>query len=168
MIDCKSLVTAQLSAYWGWMVEQGITPEIVANTRDPDIRIPPYLKRSDQVVLNISPRAANRLAFSADGVGFDARFGGKEYNIFIPYSALYGVRGREIPQVALFPMINYRQLSQVINGDESQQVADAVTPPATERPDVDAVTESPAESAEAVKGEQGSVVSVDFRTKKKT
>jgi len=105
MIDCKSLVAAQLSAYWGWMVEQGITPEIVANTRDPDIRIPPYLKRSDQLVLNVSSQATNRLSFSTDGVGFDARFGGKEYNIFVPYSALFGVRGREIPQVTLFPMI---------------------------------------------------------------
>lgn len=168
MIDCKSLVAAQLSAYWGWMVEQGITPEIVANTRDPDIRIPPYLKRSDQLVLNVSSQATNRLSFSTDGVGFDARFGGKEYNIFVPYSALFGVRGREIPQVTLFPMINYQQLSQVLNGDDSQQVADAATPPAAERGDTDTATESPTESAEAVKEAQGSVVSVDFRARKKT
>lgn len=168
MIDCKSLVTAQLSAYWGWMVEQGITPEIVVNTRDPDIRIPPYLKRSDQLVLNVSPRATNRLSFSTDGVAFNARFGGKDYNIFVPYSALFGVRGREIPQVTLFPMINYQQLSRVLNGDDSQQVADAATSPVAERSDATTVTESPTESAEAVKGEQGSVVSVDFRTKKKT
>lgn len=77
-----------------WCLDSGFTPYIVVRV-DGDVRVPPGHAREGQIVLNLDPGATNRLNFSPEGIGFQARFGGAAHDLWVPYGNLLAIYARE-------------------------------------------------------------------------
>ena len=77
-----------------WCLDSGFTPYIVVRV-DGDVLVPPGYARDDQIVLNLDPSATNRLSFSPEGIGFQARFGGAAHDLWVPYGNLLAIYARE-------------------------------------------------------------------------
>lgn len=77
-----------------WCLGSGFTPYIVVRV-DGDVLVPPGYASDGQIVLNLDPGATNRLNFSPEGIGFQARFGGAAHDLWVPYGNLLAIYARE-------------------------------------------------------------------------
>lgn len=85
-----------------WMIDNGMTPHIVADASAEDLRIPEEHVRDGKIVFNVSYTATRSLALGNDEVSFEARFGGVPRQIHIPVAAVLGIYARETGQGMIF------------------------------------------------------------------
>lgn len=84
-----------IRALYEWIVDNGFTPHVAVQTDRPDVRIPPGYGKDGQIVLNISPTAAQTLHMDNAALSFQARFGGAPHNLYIPVGAVIAIYARE-------------------------------------------------------------------------
>jgi Stringent starvation protein B len=84
-----------LRALYEWIIDNGMTPQIMANTTVRGTDVPGAYIQDDRIVLNIHPSAVKGLELGNDVVSFRARFGGRSVNITVPMNAILAIFARE-------------------------------------------------------------------------
>ena len=84
-----------IRAIHGWLVDNGLTPHLLADTTIPGVSVPTQYVEDNRILLNISPSATHGLLLGDDAVSFSARFGGNPYQVRVPVNAVVAVYARE-------------------------------------------------------------------------
>ncbi|HET9819974.1 MAG TPA: ClpXP protease specificity-enhancing factor [Rhodanobacteraceae bacterium] len=84
-----------LRAVHEWICDNGLTPYVVADATQPDLRVPPQAISEGRVVLNLAPRAVTHLEIGNDAITFMARFGGVSHAVTLPIAAVQAIYARE-------------------------------------------------------------------------
>jgi stringent starvation protein B len=85
-----------------WITDNGLTPYITVNSNLPNVVVPQNYVKDGKIVLNISQRAAYNLRVGNDAVEFNARFGGKNFHIFLPIPSIMAIFAQETSQGMMF------------------------------------------------------------------
>jgi stringent starvation protein B len=85
-----------------WMVDNGLTPHIVADASHRELIAPREHVSDGKIVLNISFSATRGLVLGNDAIEFEARFGGVARPLSIPVMAVLGIYARETGQGMIF------------------------------------------------------------------
>lgn len=86
-----------------WIVDNGLTPHIVADATADHVQVPMQAVKAGKVVLNIAAGAVRNLELGNDYILFHTRFTGKQHSITLPVDAVLAVHARENGQGMLFP-----------------------------------------------------------------
>ena len=78
-----------------WIVDNDMTPHIVVNADAEGVRVPPEYVKDGQISLNISASAVHGYSMDNDWILFDARFGGKSFQVSVPTGAVLAIFARE-------------------------------------------------------------------------
>lgn len=78
-----------------WIVDNGMTPHIVVNAEAEGVRVPQGYVNDGQISLNISAGAVHGFSMDNDWILFDARFGGKPFQVSVPTGAVMAIFARE-------------------------------------------------------------------------
>ena len=90
-----SLKPYLVRAHHEWMVDNGLTPQLLVAADRPGVVVPREYVKEGSIVLNISPQATDGLLLGNDVIEFNARFGGKSMGITVPLGAVRGLVARE-------------------------------------------------------------------------
>ena len=92
-----------LRAVYEWITDNDLTPQIVVDARQEQVRIPTAYVRDGRIVLNISPTAVRGLHLGNEWVEFSARFGGNPFDVVVPVHAVLAIMARENGTGMSFP-----------------------------------------------------------------
>ena len=81
-------------ALYEWCVDNGLTPHIAVWVNN-YTQVPRQFVQDEQIVLNIGPTACKDLTIDNEWVHFEARFGGKAEDIWIPVGHVVSIFARE-------------------------------------------------------------------------
>ena len=81
-------------ALYDWCVDNGFTPHLAVWVNN-HTQVPRQYVQDEQIILNISPSACKGLLIDNEWVHFEARFGGKAEDIWIPVGHVMGIFARE-------------------------------------------------------------------------
>lgn len=83
-----------------YIVELGLTPYIVIRASAEGVFVPQaHVDKQGFITLNVSPDAVSHLIMDYDHVEFNARFGGRSENIYVPAAGIVGVYAKERPNI---------------------------------------------------------------------
>ncbi len=91
-----------IRAMYEWIVDNGMTPHILADTSSEQVKVPRQFEEDGKIVLNIGPNAVQSLDLGRDAVRFDARFVGKPMTVVIPIESVLAIYTRENGQGMMF------------------------------------------------------------------
>ena len=92
-----------LRALWEWIADNGMTPHLLVDARQPGVRVPTHTVKDGKVVLNIADRAVAKLEMGNDMVSFSARFAGVSQSVQVPVTAILAIYARETGQGMALP-----------------------------------------------------------------
>ena len=92
-----------LRALWEWIADNGMTPHLLVDARQPGVRVPAHTVKDGKVVLNIADRAVAKLEMGNDMVSFSARFAGVSQSVQVPVTAILAIYARETGQGMALP-----------------------------------------------------------------
>ena len=78
-----------------WILDNDLTPHIVVNAESEGVHVPPEYVKDGQISLNISAAAVHGLSMDNEWIVFDARFGGKSFQVSVPTGAVLAIFARE-------------------------------------------------------------------------
>ena len=90
-MDMTPLQPYLISAYYQWIVDNGCTPYIAVNADVEGAVVPREFVKDGHIVFNISPTAVRFFQVKDDFISFNARFGGKPMDVFIPFWAVEAI-----------------------------------------------------------------------------
>lgn len=90
-----SLKPYLIRAVYDWIVENGLTPHVLAYTEEKDTNLPLQYARDGKIILNVHPKAIHNLSLGVHRISFDARFGGIATHIELPVSAVLAIYAKE-------------------------------------------------------------------------
>ena len=90
-----SLKPHLFSAVYDWIVENNLTPHLLADATIPGVVVPAEFIEDGKIILNISPSAAQNPIISQDLVGFNASFNGKMRTVTVPIVAIMAIYAKE-------------------------------------------------------------------------
>lgn len=85
-----------------WMIDNGLTPHIVADATAEGLQVPVEHVKDGKIVLNVSHEATRRLVLGNDEIQFEARFNGVPRQLHVPVQAVLGIYARETGQGMVF------------------------------------------------------------------
>lgn len=95
----------QVDALLTHICENGFTPYFVVHNSHPDLDIPADIMMGDVTILNVSGGAVRNYASDEDRITYSATFGGRPYNVTVPYGAIVLVKPKERNDIyATFPL----------------------------------------------------------------
>jgi stringent starvation protein B len=92
-----------LRAVYEWISDNGLTPYLLVDARQPGVRVPAHAVKDGQVVLNVAMRAVAELEMGNEAVRFSARFNGVSQQVYVPVLAVLAVYAQENGQGMMFP-----------------------------------------------------------------
>lgn len=92
-----------MRAIYDWILENQCTPYLLVDATHEGVRVPPQVVKEGQVVLNLAPRAIDRLDLGIDEVRFNARFSGLSQTVMVPVGAVLAIYAQENGQGMMFP-----------------------------------------------------------------
>lgn len=92
-----------LRAIYEWICDNGLTPYVLVDATHSGIEVPVQSVKDGKVVLNLAPRAVNRLDLGKERVSFLARFSGVSQAVSFPVSAVMAIYAQENGQGMMFP-----------------------------------------------------------------
>ncbi|WJJ55006.1 ClpXP protease specificity-enhancing factor [Xanthomonas phage RTH11] len=161
-----------ITSFLYWIESNGYKPHLVVLTGYPGVRLPPASMSKEMEVINAHSDAVHKMQWHDDRVEFNARFGGKDHRLVIPYRAIRAVTFAHTSTGVAMPWANdplptptsvldpvFEQVGQALVGEPPQ--AEAVAEPEVVAedavPNKDAETEAP----------KSNVRTVDFRAPRK-
>ncbi len=84
-----------LRAMYEWIADNGMTPQIVVDAQQEQVRVPAAYVRDGKIVFNVSSAAVRGLSLGNEWVAFSARFGGTPFDVVVPVRAVLAVMARE-------------------------------------------------------------------------
>lgn len=91
-----------IRALYEWIVDNEMTPYIVVDSSAEGLVVPTQYVQDGQIVLNISPRAVEKLELTNTHIAFSARFGGAALNVWVPPKAVLAIYARENGEGMMF------------------------------------------------------------------
>ena len=91
-----------IRALYEWIVDNEMTPYIVVDSSADGLVVPTQYVQDGQIVLNISPRAVEKLELTNTHIAFSARFGGAALNVWVPPKAVLAIYARENGEGMMF------------------------------------------------------------------
>ena len=91
-----------IRAMYQWIIDNGMTPHILANATVEDCVVPAGYIQDNKIVLNIAPMAISGLVLGDGDISFGARFNGVSESIFVPIRAVEAIYARENGQGMMF------------------------------------------------------------------
>lgn len=91
-----------LRAIYEWIVDNDLTPYLLVDAGNDEVRVPVQYIENGKIVLNIAPRAVSNLQLSNEAVNFDARFAGKPMHVQLPVHAVLAIYAKENGQGMVF------------------------------------------------------------------
>lgn len=98
-----------LRAFYEWIVDNNMTPHLLVDASSDQVVVPREYVKDGNIVLNVSPSAANGLMMDNDEVSFSARFNGRAFSIWLPMWAVMAIYSRETQDGISFPPDEYRE-----------------------------------------------------------
>ncbi len=92
-----------IRALYEWLLDNDLTPHLLVDADYENVVVPRQFVEEGRIVLNINPSAVMSLEMTNEMIRFNARFGGKETDVFIPPLAVLGIYARENGRGMLFP-----------------------------------------------------------------
>ena len=92
-----------IRALYEWLLDNDLTPHLLVDANQENVSVPAQFVEDGRIVLNINPSAVINLVMNNEFISFNARFGGKETDVFIPPMAVLGIYARENGRGMLFP-----------------------------------------------------------------
>ncbi len=90
-------------ALYQWIADNGLTPYLLVDAGRTGVRVPPHTVKDGKVVLNLAPRAVERLDLADDTISFQARFNGVATLVLVPVEAVLAIYAMENGQGMVFP-----------------------------------------------------------------
>ena len=84
------------------MLDNQVTPYILADTSSDDVMVPRGIATDGKVVLNLSPSAIQNLEMTNDYISFSARFNGVAQEIYCPMGSILAIYARENGEGMMF------------------------------------------------------------------
>lgn len=91
-----------IRAFHNWIIDNNATPYVVVDASQPGVVVPRDFVANGQIVLNISPYAAQGLLLGDQALEFNARFGGVPMRVNVPVAAVMAIYARENGQGMVF------------------------------------------------------------------
>jgi len=85
-----------------WMIDNELTPHIVADASGGGLLIPDEHIKDGKIVLNVSYSATRGLILGNEDLSFEARFAGVAQQLRIPVHLVLGIYARETGQGMIF------------------------------------------------------------------
>jgi len=85
-----------------WLLDNQVTPYILADTSSDQMMIPPGIATDGKVVLNLSPSAIQNLEMTNEHISFSARFNGIAQDIYCPMDSILAIYARENGEGMMF------------------------------------------------------------------
>lgn len=101
-----------IRAIYEWISDNNLTPFIAVDTRNPDVYVPKDFIKDDQIILNIAPKATNKLRIGNDAAEFQARFSGVVWDIFVPIDSIIAIYAKENNEGMIFNQTENTQPSK--------------------------------------------------------
>ena len=92
-----------LRAMYDWITDNGLTPYLLVDARQPGVQVPAFAIKDGKVVLNIAMRAVEALDLGDERIRFQARFSGASHALSIPLVAVEAIYAQENGQGMLLP-----------------------------------------------------------------
>ncbi|MDT8403517.1 ClpXP protease specificity-enhancing factor [Sulfuriflexus sp.] len=91
-----------IRALYEWIVDNDMTPYLLVNAMDENVRVPEQFIEDGKIVLNISPTATQGLGLGNELIEFSARFSGAEMTVSVPSMSVLAIYARENGQGMMF------------------------------------------------------------------
>ena len=91
-----------IRAMYEWIVDNGMTPHILVDAKNDQVKIPRQYEDDGKIVLNIGPTAVQSLDLGSEAVSFHARFDGEAMNVLVPIENVLAIYTRENGQGMMF------------------------------------------------------------------
>ena len=91
-----------IRAMYQWIVDNGMTPHLLADATVDDCMVPDTYIQDGKIVLNIAPMAIGGLVLGDEDITFGARFNGVSESIYVPINAVEAIYARENGQGMMF------------------------------------------------------------------
>ncbi|SFE97562.1 ClpXP protease specificity-enhancing factor [Nitrosomonas sp. Nm166] len=115
-----------IRSIYDWCIDSNFTPYISVKIY-PELDIPLECAINDEIVFNISVKAAHDLIINNDFIYFMARFNGVSRKLKIPMSAVKGIFAKEVHQGIEFPS-DKKDENQVNNEQNNTIPSSSVLP----------------------------------------
>ncbi|MBQ4876848.1 ClpXP protease specificity-enhancing factor [Pseudoalteromonas luteoviolacea] len=136
-----------LRAFYEWIVDNQCTPHIVVNANFPHVQVPVQFVQDGQIVLNVSPSAANNFTMDNDALSFSARFSGQPMQVYVPVDAVLAIYARENGEGTIFSESTIEEDYE----EESYDADDELAPEVEQQPD-SAAEQTPSQEGKPKKG----------------
>jgi stringent starvation protein B len=90
-----SLKPYLIRAIYEWIVDNNLTPHLLADANDSGAVLPLAFVEDGKIVLNIRPEAVHGLSLGNETIQFNARFAGKSMQIIVPVQAVLAIYAKE-------------------------------------------------------------------------
>ena len=84
-----------IRAFYEWIADNNCTPYIAVDTNYPGVEVPMEYVENGRIILNISMNAVRGLKLDNVHIGFNAQFGGRGRDIYVPVQAVIAVYAKE-------------------------------------------------------------------------
>lgn len=91
-----------IRALYEWIVDNTMTPYLLVNAMDENVRVPEKFIEDGKIVLNVSPNATQQLILGNQFIEFSARFSGSEMTVSVPTMSVLAIYARENGQGMMF------------------------------------------------------------------
>jgi len=153
----------QISSYISWVECNGYKPYLHIDTGHPGVRLPLASSSKEMEVINVSTSAVYKMQWFDDRLEFNARFGGRDYRLVIPYHAIKVVSFAGTQTAVPTPWVNLRIRAEP--GTEPTQTSSPVeAPPREDVKEAPQETSAPESDAPSP---PSNVRTVDFRAPRK-
>lgn len=91
-----------IRAIYEWATDNAHTPHLLVAADFSGVVVPREYVQDQRITLNISPAAVAHLDFLADMIWFSARFGGRSFEVQVPYGSVLAIFARENGEGVVF------------------------------------------------------------------
>ena len=118
-----------LRAIYEWISDNGLTPYLLVDARQGNVRVPQHAIKDGQVVLNVAMRAVAELQLGLDAVSFAARFNGVSQQVWVPMQAVLAIYAQENGQGMMFPPEAAPAVEPVADAEAAREDPEPGKPP---------------------------------------
>jgi stringent starvation protein B len=91
-----------IRAMYDWVVDNGLTPYLLVAADAQGVIVPEDYAQEGRLTLNVNPQAVQGLQLNNDMISFNARFGGRPFQVSLPPGAVLAIYARENGEGMLF------------------------------------------------------------------
>lgn len=90
-----SLKPYLIRSIYTWIIDNQLTPYLLVSAKNIETALPKEHIKNDKIILNINPKAVQKLSLGNKVITFNACFSGKFINIIIPTCSVMAVYAKE-------------------------------------------------------------------------